>query len=600
MGWGDWYGPESWPTYQWAGGYPEGTEWCRENVAETLRCFPFSVAIHFCDKGCILVPLLWGGGFGWAATVPLGGRMDLKSFPPPSPSESPLQPPLNSRDALNNRRSWFPNELKRFVVDEPIHFEMAPLRCADDSRSRTEFVHSCYVPHLGGGGAWREPVYVCGYSIENGPSRPWELTCQSYAMELRPLRVSVGVGAGYQTVIAGHGEWIRLFDQYLYGYSYNCRGMRLGHQAGGRYTIWNYLEFLEFDAHIVVSGTAIEREQIRMQNLAIERMFSDVAPVPGGMKFNRVDRSTSINQLNRFSRSWNYNAQPSGHSYTAGHLKTVTSLTGKLHNTGITLEADLVILHPQTEVHLSFIGAVDNLDSYLDYNYAKKGRPDNDDMLGAPGGARAYPDTSFHPDMRALVQVLVNVRLGARCKIPEGSEWTHPITGETGVVTFVHTDSFGYALGDLSVQWTVEDEDGNEDVRPIPSEGPVFTFDGKPFIPPINATIEFEMGPSSWPQWHNLWLSTTLGGRMDDALMESPYYYGGGSTFACMVGYAMRHNAGLDEGLLVGAKQTTFPAPPTISSAAGGHGSKAPGYYRGKVRLAPTGSMLSDNCPFGG
>ncbi len=591
MGWGDWYGPESWPSFRYGTDLP-----CRDHVAPTLRCFPVdSSAIHFCDKGCVLVPQLWQGGNGYTASVPLGGRLDLKSYPPPSisPGEFPsLELSLNSRDALNNRRSWFPNELKRFAVDEPIHYEMAPLRCENDSRPRTRFGRSCRVLLVGGGEAIHEPVYVCGFSIENGSGRPWELTCQSYTMGLRPLRVSVEAGAGYQTVIVGHGEFVRLFDQYLYGYDYDCLGARKSHQSD-RFTIWNYLEFLEFDARIAAprTATAIEREQIRMQNLAIDRMFSDVPPVPGGavggMKFDRVDRSTSVNQLNYFSRKWNYNAQPGGENYTATDLIPVTSLTGKLHNTGITLEADLVILHPQTDVHLSFIGAIDNLDSYIDYDYAKEGRADDDDPLSAPGGAQAYPVTPFNPDMRALVQILVNVRLGARCRIPTGSEWTNPITGETGIVTFVHTDSFGYAIDDLSVQWTV---DG--DVRPVPSEAPVFTFNGKPFIPPTNATIEFEMGPSSWPRWHNLWRTGTY---TDDQLMDGPFRFGGGQLFACMVGYAMRHNAGLNEGLLVGAKQTTFPAPPSTGGGSD-RGSRAPGFYRGKVRLAPIAVALFGNC----
>ena len=564
MGWFDWYDP--WPAL-----------WCRKFVAPTLQCFAVYDDTHFCDAGCALAPPLWAGVT--IAQVPLGGRMVLRSQEEPAadPSEFSLKQLGNSRDALNNRRAWFPNELKRLVVDKLMNYDMPPKRCELDSVGVWGERGRCLV-----GLSLQPPRQSCGFSIENGQSRAWELTCQFIRDGVRPLHIALAPGGGYQAALVGHGDgFVKLADQFLWGFNWDCDGTRMGAKSD-RVQMWNYLDILsrgsEWNAQIIPTGTPIEREQIRMQNLAFVRVFAISAPVPGGTRFDRVDRDVmAMGVYNHFFRSWDFNNQPTGSSYTAGHLKTVTPLTGKLHNTGITLEADLVILHPRIDVYLSFLGAAENLDLYLNYNYAKLGRMDDDDPVTSfPGAPPSYPFGTFDPDMRALVQILVNVRLGARCRIPTGSEWTNPITGETGVVTFVHTDSFGYAMGDLSVQWTVD-----EDVRPIPSEHPVFEFNGDPFIPPTNATIEFEMGPTSRPRWHNLW---ETGEHSDDDLREQ---FGTGQGYACMVAHAMLSNIGPNMGLAVGAKQTIHPTPKNWIDE-----HRAPGLYRGQMRLAPVASVV--------
>ncbi len=563
MGWFDWYDP--WPTL-----------WCRKFVAPTLQCFATDDDTHFCDAGCALAPPLWAGVT--LAQVPLGGRMVLRSqgVRVADPSEFSLKQIGSSRDALNNRRPWFPNELKRFVADKLTRYDMPPKRCAIDSVGVWDDSTRCRV-----GSHLRPAIQSCGFSIENGKSRAWELTCQFIRDGLQPVHIALAPGGGYQAALVGHGRgFVKLADQFLWGFNWDCDGTRMGPKST-RVQMWNYLDILsrgsEWNAQITPTGTPIEREQIRMQNLAFARMFAIPAPVPGGTRFDRVDRDIgSMGVYNHFFRSWDFNNQPTGHNYTAGDLKTITSLTGKLHNTGIELEADLVILHPRVDVYLSFLGAGENLDLYLDTNYAKLGRTDDDDPGATIQGASPYPFSPFAADLRALIQILVNVRLGARCRIPWGSEWTHPITGETGVVTFVHTDSSGYAMGDLSVQWTVD-----ADVRPIPSEHPVFEFNGEPFIPPTNATIEFEMGPTSRPRWHNLWHTGTYS---DDFLQMK---FGTGQGYACMIAHAMLHNVGTNMGLAVGVKQTIHPTPKNWIDE-----HRAPGLYRGQMRLAPIASVV--------
>lgn len=573
MSWFDWYSP--WPAL-----------FCRDFVAPTLRCFARDDDTHFCAAGCALAPPLWAGVT--IAQVPLGGRMVLRSQEETvfDPSEFSLKQVGSSRDALNNRRSWFPNELKRFVVDKLTNYDMAPLRCENDSRPRSRFGDECgraseypFLPI--------SPVYSCGFSIENGQGRAWELTCQFIGTGVRPLPMALAPGGGYQAVLAGHGDgFVKLADQFLWGFNWDCDGTRM-HPKSDRVQMWNSLDILsrgsEWNGQIVPTGTPVEREQIRMQNMAIARVFATEPPVPGGaiggMLFDRVDRNVNLMQIyNHFFRSWDYNNQPTGDDYTARDLISVTSLTGALRNTGVELEADLVILHPQVDVYLSFLGSAENLDLYLDIDYAKLRQEDDDGGIGPsvpPTDAQPYPIGTFNPDLRALIQILVNVRLGVRCRIPEGSEWMNPITGETGVVTFVHTDSFGYALGDLSVQWTV-----GEDIHPVPSEGPAFEFNGKPFVPPTNATIEFEMGPTSRPQWHNLWHTGTYS---DDFLMEK---FDTAQGYTCMIAHAMRHNVGVDLGLAVGAKQTIHPTPKNWIDE-----HRAPGLYRGQLRLAPTAEV---------